>query len=97
MVVDRYDKIKFATALKVRRLNALGIKVGDRVAVRLGYEYEDDKYHTKPKELIGDVAEIDCKGRWFRITTERGFSHCHLFADTYDNGRKYGYRVLRRR
>ena len=97
MIVDKYDKLKFATALKARKLNTLGIKVGDRVSVRMGYEYEDDKYHTKPKELTGDVVEIDCKGRWFRIITDMGFNHCHLFADTYDNGRKLGYRVLGRR
>lgn len=97
MVVDKYDKLKFASALRVRNLNTLGIKVGDRVSVRMGYELDDDNCHTKTKELTGDVAEIDLKGRWFRIVTKRGFSHCHLFADTYDNGRKYGYRVLRRR
>ena len=97
MVVDKYDKLKFASALRVRNLNTLGIKVGDRVSVRMGYECEEHKCNARPKELTGDVAEIDCKGRWFRIVTERGFSHCHLFADTYDNGRKYGYRVLRRK
>lgn len=97
MIVDKYDKLKFATALRVRNLNAPGVKVGDKVAVRMGYEPDEDKRYAVPKEIIGDVAEIDSKGRWFRIVSDKGFSHCHLFADTYDYGRKFGYRILRRK
>lgn len=97
MIVDKYDKLKFATALRVRSLNALGVKVGDRVAVRLGYEPDEDKRYAVPKEIIGDVAEIDAKGRWFRVITNEGFSRCCLFASTYDNGRKFGYRIIGRK
>lgn len=95
--MNKYGRQACITALRVKGLNVLGIKVGDRVAVRLGYEPDEDKRYAIPKEIMGDVAEIDAKGRWFRIVTERGFSHCHLFADTYDYGRKYGYRILGRR
>lgn len=95
--MNKYGRQACITALRVRNLNALGVKVGDKVAVRLGYEPDEDKRYAVPKEIIGDVAEIDAKGRWFRVITDEGFSRCCSFASTYDNGRKFGYRILGRR
>ena len=91
-----HNQQRFMYSLKTDSLNTLGIKLGDRVSVRMGYEADEDKRYKPPKELTGEVREIDCKGRWFRIVTDKGFTHCHLFADTYDNGRKLGYRILGR-
>ena len=95
--MNKYGRQVCISALKISNLNTLGIKTGDRVAVKLGYEPDEDKRYATPKEITGEVMEIDSKGRWFRIVSDKGFNRCCLFESTYDNGRKFGYRILRRK
>lgn len=94
--MNKYGRQVCISALKISNLNTLGIKIGDRVAVKLGYEPDEDKRYATPKEITSEVMEIDSKGRWFRIVSDKGFNRCCLFASTYDNGRKFGYRILRK-
>ena len=92
----KYSERVFVATLRVDNLNTLRIKVGDKVAICMAYESDENKHFVRPKEFIGDVVEIDCKGRWFRVINDKGISMCCLFTSTYDNGRKLGYRILRR-
>ncbi len=79
-----------ANALRVRKLNVANIRLGDRVECKTiggkGIETEI---------VIGNVVQVDDKGRWFRIKTDDGWMHCHLFA-AMEFG-KSTYRILRRK
>ena len=77
-------------ALKVKKLNTVNICPGDRVECKI-----TGNKGIETKIIVGNVIEIDKKGRWFRVETDDGWFHCHLFA-----AMEYGkstYRILRRK
>lgn len=72
--MNKYGRQSMKAALSKNELNQLRLKIGDKLIVGVGNEY-DNNGRIISKEVNAEVVELSGKG-WFRVRVEKGYCVC---------------------